>query len=104
MTNSILVDITTNVDCTPHFYSGITPNNDGFNDSWVVENAEFFTTREVEVFNRYGDRVWNTMEYNNASDFFDGRHRNGQDLPDGTYYYIANFNGVTYKGWLEISR
>ncbi len=102
--NSILVDIETDVECTPGFYTGITPNNDGDNDTWFVDNVQFFETREVQIFNRYGDRVWETSEYDNDFSFFEGRHQNGQELPDATYYYIANFNGVTYKGWIEITR
>lgn len=102
--NSATVDVTISADCTPGFYTGITPNNDGDNDQWFVDNAEFFDTREVEIFNRYGNKVWETTSYDNLSSFFDGSHQNGQQLPDGTYYYIATFNGVVYKGFIEITR
>jgi len=104
VTNSVKVETVADVDCTPAFYTGITPNGDGLNDSWVVENAEFFTAREVTIFNRYGAKVWETNAYDNVSAAFTGAHGNGNDLPDGTYYYIAKFDDSTYKGWIEISR
>lgn len=104
VTNSIEVEAAVDIDCKPAFYTGITPNGDGLNDAWVVENAEFFAKREVAVFNRYGAKVWETEAYDNTGSAFTGAHTNGNDLPDGTYYYIAKFDDSTYKGWIEISR
>lgn len=104
VTNSIEVETEADIDCKPAFYTGITPNGDGLNDAWVVENADFFTKREVAIFNRYGAKVWETEAYENGNSAFRGAHSNGNDLPDGTYYYVAKFDDSTYKGWIEISR
>jgi gliding motility-associated-like protein len=104
VTNVIRVGVVDSVDCTPGFYSGITPNGDGFNDYWHVDNADFFQEKEVEVFNRYGARVWRSEAYDNTTDSFRGLHQNGNNLPDGTYFYVARFDGSRYDGWIEVSR
>jgi len=103
---TIEVEADSNVDCAPHFYIGITPNNDNFNDYWHVDNAQFFAEKTVEVYNRYGALVWEIGSYNNLDDAarFSGLHRNGNLLPDGTYYFVAKFDNSSYKGWIEISR
>ncbi|MEQ9186790.1 MAG: gliding motility-associated C-terminal domain-containing protein [Cryomorphaceae bacterium] len=103
---SISVEAEANFDCTPGFYIGITPNNDNFNDYWHIDNAEFFIEKSVEVYNRYGALVWENTAYDNLDNSarFTGLHRNGNPLPDGTYYFLAKFDNSTYKGWIEISR
>ncbi len=102
--NGITVGAADSVDCLPAFYTGITPNADNFNDYWHIDNAEFFTDKTVEIFNRYGGLVWETNNYDNLNDRFDGVHQNGEPLPDGTYFYIAKFDNSNYKGWIEVSR
>lgn len=104
VTNSVWVSAIDSVDCLPHFYTGITPNGDNFNDYWHIDNTEFFAKKEIKVFNRYGAKLWSSDNYDNVSDFFSGLHENGEPLPDGTYYYIAKFDNSTYRGWIEVSR
>ena len=104
VTNTVRVPAIDSVDCTPHFYTGITPNNDNFNDYWHIDNAEYFQKKEVQVFNRYGALVWEADAYDNISNAFNGNHRNGNPLPVGTYYFIANFDDSNYRGWIEISK
>jgi len=104
ITNTVTVGALDSVDCKPGFYTGITPNNDGSNDFWSVDNSEYFTTKKVQIFNRYGLLVWNTENYDNFGNRFDGTHQNGESLPDGTYFFIAKFDDSSYRGWIEISR
>lgn len=65
-----------------------TPNGDGFNDLWVVENIDAYTESEVTVFNIYGQVVHESGPYNND---WDGSY-SGNILPDGTYFYIIRLN------------
>ena len=102
--NSIMVSAVDSVDCTPGFYTGITPNGDNSNDYWHVDNAEYFSKKTVSIFNRYGAKVWETDDYNNVTAAFSGNHQNGQPLPVGTYYFTATFDDSNFKGWIEISR
>ncbi|MBC7850145.1 MAG: gliding motility-associated C-terminal domain-containing protein [Chitinophagaceae bacterium] len=62
------------------------PNGDGINDRWVIEPLDFFASSVTEIFNRYGQRVYRSVGYNNA---WDGT-MNNQPLPVGTYYYVID--------------
>ncbi len=63
-----------------------TPNNDGINDIWNIKYLDSYPNVIVEVFNRYGERVYYSIGYTTA---WDGRYK-GAELPVGTYYYIIN--------------
>jgi len=79
-----------------------TPNGNNINDLFVVGNIEFFNERSIDVFNRYGNQVYSSKEYNN--DWDGTRSDNGQALPDGTYYYVLTLNGEIKKGFVYINR
>ncbi|UEG49505.1 PKD domain-containing protein [Ferruginibacter lapsinanis] len=68
-----------------------TPNNDGINDNWVIEELPSFPIQKVQVFNRYGQIVYETKKYNPLG--WDGTYK-GKPLPFGTYYYIIELNGM----------
>ena len=72
-----------------------TPNKDGFNDSFAI-NKGTAGTWEIEVFNRWGHRVFYDENYNDTW--------TGQDLKKGTYYYSLTFKDTNKncKGWLQI--
>jgi gliding motility-associated-like protein len=65
-----------------------TPNNDGVNDLWVIKNIENYPGALVQIFNRYGQRVFESKGYSQP---FDGKY-GGSLLPPGVYYYIINLN------------
>ncbi len=78
---------------------GISPNNDGDNDVWDLSGYDI---RKVEIFNRYGTKVYSKANY---SDEWFGQSDNGNELPDGTYYYVIEFNDLPAKtGWVYINR
>jgi gliding motility-associated-like protein len=76
----------------------ITPNNDGINDYFEVKNIESFLTNEFIVYDRWGKKVYEKLNYRNDW--------NGGNLSDGTYYIILRGHGiikdVEYKGTLTI--
>ncbi|MBU2019244.1 MAG: cadherin domain-containing protein, partial [Bacteroidetes bacterium] len=83
--------------CT-HF---ISPNSDGKNDFWKIENVFLYENFEVLIFNDNGQLVFQKEKaYNNE---FDGKF-NGNNLPDGVYYYALNNkeNGLKFKGIITI--
>jgi gliding motility-associated-like protein len=63
----------------------ITPNLDGNNDFFVIKGIESFGKTSLTVFNRWGARVYENMEYDNS---WDGVDENGDPLPDDTYFFI----------------
>jgi len=77
-----------------------TPNGDGVNDTWIIDNIEMFPAAEVYVFNRWGQLMFTSKGY--AEDW-DGSYR-GHFVPAGTYMYIIDlFNDEEpYKGYVTI--
>lgn len=65
-----------------------TPNGDNINDYWVIKNIENYPDALVQVFNRYGQKLFESKGYARP---FDGTY-NGQKLPSGVYYYIINLS------------
>lgn len=81
------------------------PNGDGINDLWLITNGNCLAKAKAEVFNRYGSKVFESNDYKNN---WNGLYK-GKPLPDGTYYYVINYqliNGrvVILKGSLTILR
>ncbi len=74
--------------------SGITPNGDGVNDTWVIDLIELFPNCEVYIFNRWGEKLFYSKGYP-ASERWDGTYK-GKPLPSGTYYYVINLHDEAY--------
>ena len=76
----------------------ITPNGDGNNDLFKIDNIDTWpTTRSVTIFNRWGGIVYQTDSYSNANPW-DGTDQTGKQLADGVYFYtIEVFNQPTNK-------
>ena len=68
-----------------------TPNGDGINDTWEIKYLENFQKCTVNVFNRYGQKVFSSVGYPKA---WDGKY-NGSNLPSGAYYYIIDLKNGT---------
>jgi gliding motility-associated-like protein len=68
---------------------GFSPNFDGYNDKWIIVRP-FGTRVEVKVFNRWGNIVYQNADYKNDWNGIGSTNFMGQDVPDGTYFYIVN--------------
>jgi len=64
----------------------ISPNADGKNDFFRVEGLDFFDDSTLEVYNRWGGLVYESLDYNN------NWSPNEDELSDGTYYFILGVN------------
>ncbi|WP_412476438.1 fibronectin type III domain-containing protein [Flavobacterium sp. TBRC 19031] len=75
---------------------GISVNNDGKNEFF---DLRLLDVKNLTLFNRYGMKVYSKNQY---KDEWKGQSDNGDDLPDGTYYYVIEFNnGSEAKtGWI----
>lgn len=91
--------------CQITIYNGFTPDGDGLNDNWVIENIENFPNNTVTIFNRWGNKIWSTSNYNNVSNIWNGKLQSGASLPSGTYFYVIEIdNGSAIKkGWVELT-
>jgi len=83
----------------PNIFS---PNGDGIHDRWVISFLETYPGCTVEVFNRYGQRIYYSVGYSNP---WDGTV-NGKLVPVGTYYYIVDPKNGRQKqaGYVDIVR
>jgi gliding motility-associated-like protein len=79
---------------------GISVNGDGKNDFFDLEG---FNVSQLDIFNRYGMKVYSRSNYTNE---WVGQSDKGDELPDGTYYYVIGFeSGEAAKtGWIYINR
>ena len=73
--------------------NAFSPNGDGINDTWIITNLSAYPGATVDVFNRYGQLVFHSENYNKA---WDGTY-NGNPLPMGTYYYIIDLKNNEKK-------
>ncbi len=87
---------------------GFSPNHDGVNDNFVIIKPTG-TTLDLEIYNRWGNVVFYSANYNNE---WNGKGTNnfiGQDLMDGGYYYTLKAKSITgtvqiFKGFVLIQR
>lgn len=98
--DSVLITVIPEVDIT----SGFTPNGDGWNDVWVIDFIDQFPNAEVEIYNRWGELLFQSVGYRVP---WDGRYAGGF-VPVGTYYYVVKLNDPEfpdpYTGPLTVIR
>jgi gliding motility-associated-like protein len=87
-----------NVGCSVQ--KGISANGDGLNDFF---DLHLFDVKKLTIFNRFGMEVYGKNQY---KDEWMGQSNKGDNLPDGTYYYVIEFNTATpvKTGWIYINR
>lgn len=69
------------------------PNGDGINDKWLINNLQFFPEARVDIFNRYGQLLFRSTGYEHP---WDGTY-NGSPLPVGVYYYVIELKNQGVK-------
>jgi gliding motility-associated-like protein len=97
--------------CPPKIYNYVSANNDGTNDSFFIDGLrDIFVNFELQIFNRWGALIW---EGNNQTEDWrgiatKGLRVNGNEVPDGTYYYVLDLNDPGYPepfaGFLFLNR
>jgi gliding motility-associated-like protein len=79
----------------------VTPNGDGDNDVFVIRNIERYPENELEIYNRWGVKVFDVEGYGQGNKFFrgisEGRVTVSQvsELPVGTYWYVLKYKNAT---------
>jgi len=106
---SILLNMEINNDCqvlacgNVIIHNAFSPNGDGINDAFKIDNIDDLTCypeNTVEIYNRWGILVFDTVNYNNTTNAFDGTSRGrttfkqSEGLPTGTYFYIINYKSL----------
>jgi gliding motility-associated-like protein len=101
--------VTVSVICdTLDIPNGFSPNNDGTNDTFVIDGIDGYPGNVLFIYNRWGNLVYKKKEYANE---WDGRSNVngvifGEELPNGTYYYILDLNvdQKPFNGFVVIRR
>ncbi len=86
-----------------------TPNGDGQNDLFRPRSFCFVETVEMQIFNRWGQLVFETTD---PQLNWDGNNLRGEALAQGTYYYVCRVferqlegiveSGEPLKGYIEL--
>ncbi len=89
-------------------YNLVTPDGDGKNDYFIIDNIKNYPNNKVEIFNRWGSRVYETRGYDpqgdGSSNVFRGYSEGkatidkGSKLPSGTYYYVITYEYTDDNG------
>jgi gliding motility-associated-like protein len=86
---------------------GFSPDGNGINDELVIPGIKAYVTNNLTIFNRWGSEVYNS-EGPYKNDWL-GRGKNGEDLPEGTYFIVLTADSpecgkVDENRWIELRR
>ncbi|CAN5600027.1 hypothetical protein BH23BAC1_BH23BAC1_09010 [soil metagenome] len=114
---SAFSEMVCNENCSEYELPNVfTPNGDEFNDTFRPKDCpRFVESVTFRVVNRWGKEVYSFASNGENSIFidWDGRTNDGQELPTGVYYYVAEVTFTmldpgrahqTFKGWVQILR
>lgn len=100
--------------CDVEVHNAVSANGDGKNDYLSIEGATFFSNNKLEIFNRFGNLVYETTRYDLEDNWFKGFGNTGLGsnqglLPSGTYYYVFGFTNhdgkrITKTGFLHLNQ
>jgi gliding motility-associated-like protein len=102
-TLSITVEVMEDVVITAN--NILTPNGDGENDNWTIENLSSYPNNQLIIVDRSKRVIYRKTGYAND---WNGLY-NGSALPPDTYYYILIFDSasgkkVSKKGFITINK
>ena len=83
----------------------ISPNGDGLNDIWILQNTSQYPDLEVKIFNRWGNLVYEAQPYLNDWNGWSIKGSPEGPLPAATYFYYIDTHKKSqdpYKGYIEI--
>ncbi len=86
-------------------YNVFSPDNDGINETWVIDGIENFPENQLIIFNRWGEELIQIPAYTNLNPW-DGKV-DGVEVPAATYYYLLELNNEAsdiFKGTVTIIR
>jgi gliding motility-associated-like protein len=83
----------------------LTPNGDGQNDKWEIENLSSYPNNQLVIMDRSGRVIYRKIGYAND---WDGLY-NGAPLPSDTYYFLLTFDSdsgkiVSKRGYITITK
>lgn len=85
-------------------YNFFSPNNDSYNDTFLIENInDFRDYNKLSVFNRWGDIVYEASPYKNdwLGECNQANKLMGPALPEGVYYYRFEYEVDGKKAFID---
>ncbi|MEQ9100703.1 MAG: gliding motility-associated C-terminal domain-containing protein, partial [Imperialibacter sp.] len=89
---------------------GFSPNGDGINDAFVIKGIESYPNNKVQIFNRWGNAIFEIQGYNNQNKVWNSESNIGlilgsNKVPDGTYFYLIDLGDGSkpYSGFVVIN-
>lgn len=77
----------------------ITPNEDGKNDYFVIRGVNDKADNRLDVFDKWGDVKYSSVNYLND---WSGKSNTGDQVTEGTYYYVFKNGTNVLKGFVEV--
>lgn len=91
--DTLAIDINS-IDCSIIVPNVVTPNGDGVNDFFKINGLEYFPGSALNVFNRWGNKLYTSDDYKNDW---------SPSVSDGTYFYILNVSdGRKFNGYFQV--
>lgn len=91
-------------------YNAVSPNGDGYNDYFRIDNIQRYPNNKVEIYNRWGVLVYETTSYDSKGNVFEGisegrvTMNKNEKLPSGTYYYVLSYEYNDDRGSKTIKK
>ncbi len=82
-------------------YTALSPNGDGFNDTYVIDGVQDCPDNQFKVFNRWGNLVYEKDSYLNQ---WEGQDMDGNTLSDGTYFVVFEGCGAKFNTYVDLRR
>ncbi|MDH5609490.1 MAG: gliding motility-associated C-terminal domain-containing protein, partial [Cyclobacteriaceae bacterium] len=100
---------TFHIDPSLRIYNGISANDDGLNEFFLIDCLDLYPNNNVKIFSRDGTRVYEMDGYDNLTKRFEGFSnvgRTDRKLPVGTYFYVIDRGDGSdmLQGYLELVR
>ena len=83
------------------FPTALTPNGDGFNDTYEIIGIEAYPDNKFTITNRWGNMVFSEDNYSNG---WDGTNMNGDPLPEGVYFMVFESGVEQHTRYVELKR
>jgi gliding motility-associated-like protein len=78
-----------------------TPNGDAYNQFFEIKGLNSYPKATLQVFNRWGNLVYEATPYENNWDGTPNQNSLGKDkLPSSTYYYILDLHVTEFKPFI----
>ncbi|NOQ73422.1 MAG: T9SS type B sorting domain-containing protein [Crocinitomix sp.] len=95
-------------ECLIDINNAFSPNGDGKNDFWYIDNLINYLPNTVYIYSRWGDEVQKITNYDNVTitKYWDGKDKHGNELPPNTYFYVVITEGSdqSQAGWVQLVR